>query len=197
MYSPWMRCYLHPSRVTFNPKSTVMKHLCCQKRVCSPSLSPATFPHPFLYSQHCSDPVSDQLRPSCSWLLKSLSQHIEGLNTQQCLCKGSSWCQRFLWTRGRGVGPLISAAAHGQVILTTHFMPSPYTWKLHFVQTHKITASCCADKGCDYRHRVKQEEWGGQVSRLTDQVQMPCFTASLLSPRSCGTTALNFSNANL
>lgn len=70
-HSLWVRCYLHPSRVTFNPKPTVMKHLYCQKRVCLPSLSPATLLHPFPYNQHCPDPVSSQLRPSCSagWAL--------------------------------------------------------------------------------------------------------------------------------
>lgn len=40
MYCLWMRCYLHPSRVTFNPKSTMMKHLSCQKKRCAYLHSP-------------------------------------------------------------------------------------------------------------------------------------------------------------
>ena len=37
-----------------------------------------------------------------------------------------------LWTGGRGVGLLISAAAHSRVGLTTHFMLSPYNVKATF-----------------------------------------------------------------
>lgn len=74
MYSLWTRCYLHPNRVTFNPKSTMMKHLCCQKRVWLLSLSPATLFHPFPYNQHCSDAVSHQLKPSSSAVCALLAE---------------------------------------------------------------------------------------------------------------------------
>lgn len=151
MFSLWMRCYLHPSRWHF-----ILNPQWCN---ISPARKGCAYPHS--PQQHFSTSFPAASTALALWaaspgqaalqsglcLLESLGQHIEGLNSQQGLCWGSSWSQRSLWMRGRGVGPLISGAARGQVSLSTHFMASPYSWKLHFVQTHGVTAMCCTKDG--------------------------------------------------
>lgn len=90
MLSLWMRCYLHPSRVTFNPKCTMMKHLSCQKGCVYPRSPQQNFSTSFpatstALTLWAASPGQAALQSGLC-LLKSLGQHIEGLSTQQCLC---------------------------------------------------------------------------------------------------------------
>lgn len=118
-YSLWVRCSLHSSRVTFNPKSTMMKHLSCQKRVCLASLSPTTLSTPF----PTTSTALALWAGSSGWaalqaglcLLESLSQHVEGLNTaepvqREQLEPESLWTREGEWGHWFQEQPMVKSA---------------------------------------------------------------------------------------
>jgi len=109
MHSLQARCSLHSSRMTVNPKSTVMKPLCCQEGYVYP---PSPQQHvPTLCptaSINTTTRAANSSRTAlrCTFcMLNSLNQHHVESDAQQCQCKGSS---RSKWScsgdRGKGSG---------------------------------------------------------------------------------------------
>lgn len=101
---------------TPNPKSTVMKHLCCQKGYVYPPFPQRHFPTPFPKASIDTTTWaanSSQTALQCMFcLLNPLNQHIMESDAQQCQCKGSSWSEQpCSGDRVKGRGATLSAAA--------------------------------------------------------------------------------------